>query len=232
MHDSPSVSFVLRRIRRIPRPDLREEQAQVARAREGNREAIELLIASNLPYVVHMAKEFRGRGVPMDDLVAEGCVELLRAIRRYSAASGTRFMTYASFWARKEILAAVVDQPHPVHVPRYAREHGCESVRVLRLDVPKTADGNLSLVERLRHPGPPPAEVVIDGEQKRHVRRHVRRMAPRDQAVLAWRFGLFGQPPQTLGEIGRRLGLSRERLRQIEVAALARLRVAVGAGVT
>jgi DNA-directed RNA polymerase sigma subunit (sigma70/sigma32) len=50
------------------------------------------------------------------------------------------------------------------------------------------------------------------------------RLEPRDQAVLAWRYGLGGQPEQTLNEIAQRLGLSRERVRQIEVSALARLR--------
>ena len=228
MHNSPSVSNYLRQITRGPRPERHDEHAQVARACRGDREAIDLLISANLAYVVHIAKEFRGRGLPLEDVIAEGCVGLLKAIRRYRAESGTRFMTYASFWVRKEILAAISDQPHTIHVPRYAREHGHNTPRLLRLDVPEHAEGQTSLADRLRHHDPLPEETIIEDGQVRRLRRLLLRLAPRDQAVLAWRYGLGGEPEQTLNEIASRLRLSRERVRQIEVAALAQLREANG----
>src|SRR5258705_12592325 len=94
---SASVSHFLRGTIGGPRPERIEEQAQVERARNGDRAALDLLIASNVRGVVHIAKAFRGRGVPFDDLIAEGCVGLLKAIHHYNAARGTRFMSYASF---------------------------------------------------------------------------------------------------------------------------------------
>jgi RNA polymerase sigma factor (sigma-70 family) len=230
VHDSPSVSYLLRRITRGPRPERTEEHAQVARASHGDRGATALLMASNFAYVVHIAMEFRGRGVPFEDLIAEGCVGLLKAICRYRAANGTRFMTYASFWVRKEILAAIAQQPHAIHVPRYAREHGSITPRILRLDVPRNSDENPSLADRLRHPDPQPAETIIETARTHSLRRHVLRLAPRDRAVIAWRFGLGGEPERTLNEIALRLGISRERVRQIEVAALASLRHAIAGG--
>lgn len=224
MKDSSSVVYYLQRINRGPRPERADEQAHIARASNGDREALELLISSNLAYIVHFAKGFRGRGLPFEDLIAEGCVGLLKAIGRYRAENGTRFMTYASFWVRKQILAAIADQPQAIHVPRYARQHGHDAVRVVRLDVPRNADGNVPLADRLRHPGPLPSETIIDTEQELQIRRHVRRLPLRDRAVIVWRYGLGGRPEQTLNEIAHRLGLSRERVRQIEVSALARLR--------
>ncbi len=228
MYNGPSISNYLRQITRGPRPERHDEHAQVERACRGDREAIDLLISANLAYVVHIAKEFRGRGLPFEDVIAEGCVGLLKAIRHYRAENGTRFMTYASFWVRKEILAAISDQPYTIHVPRYAREHGCNSPRLLRLDVPERADGKLSLADRLRHQDPLPVETLIESGQVRRLKRLLLRLVPRDQAVLAWRYGLGGQPEQTLNEIAQRLGVSRERVRQIEAAALARLREANG----
>jgi len=185
------------------------------------------LISSNLAYVVHIAKEFRGSSLPFEDVIAEGCIGLLKAIRRYRATNGTRFMTYASFWVRKEIIAAVSDQTQTIHVPRYAREHGFGTPRMLRLDVPKNSEANLSLADRLPHPDALPSETVATSAQVRHLRRHVLRLAPRDQAVIAWRYGLGGEPEQTLKEIAQRLGLSKERVRQIEVSALDSLRDAI-----
>jgi RNA polymerase sigma factor (sigma-70 family) len=226
VHNSPNVSNYLLQINRGPRPERIDEQAQVARACHGDREAIDLLISANLANVVHIAREFRGRGLPFEDVIAEGCVGLLKAIRHYRAEHGTRFMTYTSFWVRKEILAAISDQPHTIHVPRYAREHGCNTPRLLRLDVPERADGGLSLADRLPHHDPLPVDTLIENGQVRRLRHLLLRLAPRDQAVLAWRYGLGGQPEETLNEIAQRLGLSRERVRQIEVSALARLREA------
>jgi RNA polymerase sigma factor (sigma-70 family) len=228
VHESASVASALRFITRGRRPALADEQALVARAGRGDREAIDRLISSNLAFVVGMAKEHRGRGVPFEDLIAEGCVGLLKAIRRYRPESGTRFMTYASFWVRKEILAAVVEQPHPVHVPRYARDHGTFASRPVRLDAGPGGTAESPLSGLLRDELPGPAETAIAREHRARVRRHLLTLPPREQAVLAWRFGLGGQPSQTLNEIGRRLGLSRERVRQIEVAALEELRGAVG----
>jgi len=226
VHDSPNVSNYLRQITRVPRPERHDEHDQVARACRGDREAIELLISTNLAYVLHIAEEFRGRGLPFEDVIAEGCVGLLKAIRHYRPERGTRFMTYASFWVRKEILAAISDQPHSIHVPRYAREHGYNTPRLLRLDIPEYSEGETSLADHLRHHDPLPVDTLIENGQVRRLRRLLLRLEPRDQAVLAWRYGLGGQPEQTLGEIAQRLGLSRERVRQIEVSAIARLREA------
>src|SRR5882762_9095684 len=93
-----SVSYILRGTMRGPRPERIEEQTQVARARSGDREALDLLIASNVRDVVRIARLFCGRGVPFDDLIAEGCVGLLKGIRHYNPENGARLMTYASFW--------------------------------------------------------------------------------------------------------------------------------------
>lgn len=227
MQDNPSVSYILQHIKRRPRPERTDEQAQIARASSGDREAIDSLISANLGYVVHVAREFRGRGMPFEDLIAEGCVGLLKAIRRYRAVNGTRFLTYASFWVRKEILAAVSEQPHPIHVPRYARQHGYEPIRISHLDGSTGADGTRRLIDVLRHPDPLPPESIVDGERTRQVRRQVLRLASRERTVIARRFGLGGESPQTLSEIANHLGLSKERVRQIEVSALEILRAAI-----
>jgi RNA polymerase sigma factor (sigma-70 family) len=227
MQTSSSVSYFLRNVPRGPRPERDDEQARVERASRGDSQATAELLSSNLPFVISAAKEFRGRGLPLDDLIAEGCVGLLKAIRRYRAVNGTRFMTYASFWIRKEMLIAAARQPHTVHVPDYARRHGHAAVRLLRLDTPRYADGALRIADVLRHPDPLSAELIVESEQTQQLRRQVLQLAPRDRVVIAARFGLDGRPAQTLSEIARRLGVSKERVRQIEASALAHLRASI-----
>jgi RNA polymerase sigma factor (sigma-70 family) len=224
---SASVSQFLRGSIDGPRTEPIEEQVQIARARNGDRGALDLLIAWNVRGVVRIARAFRGRGVPLDDLIAEGCVGLLKAIRHYNAARGTRFMTYASFWIRKEILAALAEQPSAIHVPQYARQHGHASRRVLPLDLRKDADGALSIAEQLRHPDPLPAETMLESEQSAQALSELQRLEPRARAVIIWHYGLAAEPRKTLSEISRSLGVSRERVRQIEVSALAQMRHAM-----
>jgi RNA polymerase sigma factor (sigma-70 family) len=151
----------------------------------------------------------------------------MKAVRRYHAAAGTRFMTYATFWVRKEILHAVTTLQHTIQVPRYARRHGHERARMSWIDAPSSPDGDLRLADRLRHPDPPPAESVIRTEQAQLLQRSVGRLDPRERVVIAWRYGLHGKTPKTLKEIAGSMGLSRERVRQIEVAALTRLKRSV-----
>ena len=227
MQSSPSVSYLLRNVVRGPRPERNDEQARVARASRGDSRAIADLISSNLPFVINVAKEFRGRGLPFEDLIAEGCVGLLKAIHRFRAVNGTRFMTYASFWIRKEMLLAAAKQPHAVHVPDYARRQGHAAVRFLHLDIPRNGDGEFRIADVLRHPDPLSAEIVMESERTQQLRRAVLKLAPRERAVIVSRFGLDGEPSQTLSEIALRLGVSKERVRQIEVAALASLRASM-----
>jgi RNA polymerase primary sigma factor len=225
MDHTPAVTSFLKLADPGARPGRGEEGAITVRARGDDAEAIERLVLANLPFVIHVAKEFRGRGVPFEDLLSEGCVGLLKAIRRFDPATGTRFMTYASFWVRKAIFQALVDQSRTVRVPRYAREQGRMAPRELRIDAEVPGFGEVTFAERLADRSRPgPAESLISRQERRRLRGHILALPHREQAVIASRFGLLGEPALTLNEVGRRLGISRERVRQIEVAALKRLR--------
>jgi len=189
-------------------------------------ESLETVVRAHMPFVAHMARRYRDRGVPLEDLVAEGAVGLLKAIRRFDPNAGTRFTTYASFWIRKGIIDALLERPRVVHLPRYAREQGKPFPREVSLDAPvKTAETTSTWSERLADRGSRAAfDVLADREEHRRLRRLVLDLTPREQVVLAERFGLHGGPARTLGDVGASMGLSKERVRQIESGALSRLR--------
>lgn len=204
----------------------REEEREIAaRARREDSGAIETLVRTNMTFVVHVAKRFRDRGVPFEDLVAEGSVGLMKAIRRFDPGNGTRFTTYAGFWIRKAIIDALMTRPRVVHLPRYAREKGRAFPREVSLDAPVTGMGAATLGERLLDThGRPPIEALSEREEQRRLRKLVLDLTPREQAILAERFGLHGGAVRTLNEVGAAMGLSKERVRQIESGALGRLR--------
>lgn len=87
-----------------------EEKRLVCLAQKGDREALSRLVESLLAYVFQVALQYRGRGVPLVDLVAEGNLGLLQAIQRYDPSQETRLITYARWWIMNRILHALRTQ--------------------------------------------------------------------------------------------------------------------------
>lgn len=229
MENSPVIASYLRRVDPIPRPSREEEITLVQRACSGDREMTDRLVRAHVAFVIRVAMEFRGRGVPFEDLVHEGCLGLLKAVRRFDPDNGARFMTYAAFWVRKSILDTLDDQGRLVHVPRYQRtQHGRPLSKEISLDEPVAGDADRTFADALADTTVPlPEAELIARESIRRVRRHLHALPARDRAVLSSRYGLQGGPAMTLMEVGARLSISRERVRQIETSALAQLRRAM-----
>lgn len=95
-----------------------EELLELARrARAGDAEARKRIIVANLRLVVHLAREFRERGLPMLDLVEEGNLGLIHAADRFEPERGLRFSTYAAIWIRQAMLRAIAEQSRSVRIP-------------------------------------------------------------------------------------------------------------------
>lgn len=94
------------------------EEAEVARrAKAGDAEALERLVCANTRYVVSVAKGYRGRGLSLEDLIGEGNLGLLTAARKFDPERGHKFITYAVWWIRQAILAALAEQGRSVRLP-------------------------------------------------------------------------------------------------------------------
>jgi RNA polymerase primary sigma factor len=99
---------------------LPREREQTLASRSDS-EARDELVRCNLSFVVLIAREFRQSGVPLEDLLHEGSIGLIKAAQRFDAGKGVKFITYARWWIRKEILRAVGEQASLVSVPDHRR---------------------------------------------------------------------------------------------------------------
>jgi len=240
-----------------------EEELTLAKAvDEGDMEARDLMIRSNLRLVVNIARGYTSRGLGLQDLIEEGNLGLLRAVEGFDPSMGTRFSTYASYWIKQSIKRALINSSKTIRIPAYMVEILVKwqraSVRLLedlgrtptheeiarliglprkRLSLLKKAILINSLIPQFDQPeiGWSLSEIVVDKRRYRpdeamlasdnltYVMEQIELMNPRDATVLKMRYGLCGHDICTLKEIGERLGLTRERVRQIEIEVLNRL---------
>lgn len=252
----------------------REEEQELARRYrdEDDESARQALIQSNLRLVVSIAKKFRGRGLPLVDLIEEGNIGLIRAVERFDPERGNRFSTFATWWIERCIRRGLSSNSRTVRIPAYMFElvaHAKRSAMKLEdelgrrptmdeiaksLDLkPETGkllrkamhgrttslstplsggneDGDpTSLGSMLEdRESPHPDEVVLTEIELEKLKELILSIDERDARILTLRYGLNSDVPKTLSEIGDIIGLSRERVRQLEMRALKRLKRALG----
>lgn len=238
-----------------------DSERELARSyRAGDRQAGDRLVAACLPFVIRIASEYRRWGIPLEDLVQQGNLGLLKAAEKYDADKQVRLITYAVYWIRAEIRDYLVRSYRIVRLGttrserralRAYRREGATSAEQLaeRSGMPLArceklwpilaqADTSLDqsfddargpVVERLMGELPTPEEVAFArsevASQKSAVRLAMRRLDRRERRIVHARF--MSEDPCTLEQLGKELGVSKERVRQLEVRVRDKLRDAL-----
>ena len=239
-----------------------EEKELSYRISDGDQSARDRMVRANLRLVVNIARGYVGKGLPLQDLIEEGNLGLLRAVEGFDPEMNTRFSTYASYWIKQSIKRALINCAKTIRIPAYMVELLSkwrratarlqdelgrtptpeEVARVLELPPKKLkivkkaiqlynstppSDASEShwslgdLVADERQKGP--EEELLDNDNLKHVFALLETMDSREALILRMRYGLDDGEPRTLKEIGEAMGLTRERVRQIENEALERL---------
>src|SRR5450755_2598933 len=210
-----NIAPYLRQMGSRPQLTREEEYALARRARKGDERARETLAASNLAFVVSVAKKFSHRGARLDDLVQEGNVGLMKAIEHFDPKKNVRFATYAVWWIRAYITRYLKDNRSQVRGGESERG----SMVDFSLDVTIDEDGETTFLERLEEPSAGPQDTFIGKEQDDEVQAALAKVKKRI-GDLGWDIvqeRLTQDKPRTLEELGQRWGVSRERVRQVEL---------------
>jgi RNA polymerase primary sigma factor len=242
----------------------REQECELARGIHGNDgESLHRLVKANLRFVVSIAKEYAHYGVPLEDLINEGNLGLLKAAQRFDETRGYKFISYAVWWIRQSILAALANHSKIVRMPlnrarvlnqikkvsselqqKLRRKPEPEeiaealgmSLGEVKATLPLMQDnfflddfvGNdedstyLDFLEDTHSAGPD-AELMED-DLHRSVERMLYDLKEREAKVLRLYYGLGTDREMTLEEIGKIMGLTRERIRQIKEEAFEKIR--------
>lgn len=279
----PTLAAYAREVARYPMLTLEEERALAARSRAGDRNAAHRLVTSHLRYVLRIAAGYRGYGMPMADIVAEGNLGLLTAVEKFDADRGFRLSTYALWWIKAAIQEHVLKNWSMVRIGttadqkkiffnlakvkrklgvdsawlsdedverlakamgvsiRETREMDARMLRLSSLNAPVRDDGEAGMEKQdLIEDERPDAETMMVEADEMAQRRALipaalAALKPRELKVFRDR--RLSETPRTLEELGEEFGVSRERVRQIEVAAFAKverhiMNAAIAAGMT
>lgn len=126
------VKMYLKEIGQIPLLDPKEEPIIAKRIQEGDEEAKQQLISSNLRLVVSIAKKYVGRGMLFLDLIQEGNCGLIKAVEKFDYTKGFKFSTYATWWIRQSITRAIADQARTIRIPVHMVETINKLTRIQR----------------------------------------------------------------------------------------------------
>ncbi|MBM6579624.1 RNA polymerase sigma factor RpoH [Microvirga sp. BT689] len=274
------LSRYLDEIRRFPMLEPHEEYMLAKSWREhGDREAAHKLVTSHLRLVAKIAMGYRGYGLPISEVVSEGNVGLMQAVKRFEPDKGFRLATYAMWWikaaiqeyilrswslvkmgttanqkklffnlrkAKGRISAFEEGDLHPDHVKQIATQLGVNEQDVV--DMNRRLGGDSSLNAPLRDEGEGGGEwqdwlvdqgqsqeqVLVEEEEGQNRLKALRNalsvLNPRERRIFEAR--RLSDDPITLEELSTEFGVSRERVRQIEVRAFEKIQDAVKKNLT
>lgn len=270
---SEDLSFYFRKIKSYPllEPD---EEYQLAQEWYGHQDerAAKKLITSHLRLVVKIASGYRGYGLPMADLIAEGNIGILNALKKFDPSKGFRFSTYAMWWIKASIQEYVLKSWSLVKIGTTAAQKKLffnlnrvkreiselddtfqgmteKDIRTVAKELNVTEAEVKEMEERLRggdaslnvsfgeegdaewqdwieHPTPSQEDTAIETDETRKQREILEKclqyLTPREIIILKAR--RLKEPPATLEAISQEVGVSKERVRQIEERAFSKLR--------
>ncbi|HEV2473021.1 MAG TPA: RNA polymerase sigma factor RpoD/SigA, partial [Chthonomonadales bacterium] len=241
-----------------------EEIVLARRIEKGDRAAKDALVNANLRLVTSIAQRYQGRGLPMEDMMQEGVIGLIRAAEKFNWRRGFRFSTYATHWIRQTILRSIANSGRTIRLPAYVVDTLGRLARVrselestlnrsptraelaqaagmteahlaelfqamadpVSLDMPLGEEGERRLAEIVpADECQGPSARVFKRAVQEEVVKALKSITPREQEILRLRFGLSGNEPHTLEQVGKKMHITRERARQIEIQALEKLRL-------
>ncbi len=205
-----NLTVYLREIRKFPMLEANEEFILAKSWKEhGDLEAAHRLVTSHLRLVAKIAMGYRGYGLPLADLIAEGNIGMMQAVKRFDPDRGFRLSTYAMWWIRAAIQEYIL--------------HSWSLVKIGTTAAQKKLFFNL---RRLKGDSEPAVDVRIGAEEELGRRQKLLAQAmeglsPRERDIIVAR--RLSEKPETLEELSQRMNVSRERIRQIEVRAFEKL---------
>lgn len=257
---TPTLEQYMRDISRIEMISPDEETELAMRIKEGDTQALNSLVNANLRFVVSVAKQYQNRGLDLTDLISEGNIGLIKAAQKFDPTRGFKFISYAVWWIRQQILSSISQDSHTIRLPMnqvglqmkanrqrqiFLQENEREPTdeelaAIMETSIPRISEmpsdhTTVSLSKQLGDEDSQSLEDLVADTQspqidcklmqeslRKDIEEVTKVLGEKERQILVSSFGI-GCSAMTLDEIGEKMDLSRERVRQIRTKALKRL---------
>lgn len=246
-----SISNYLKEVRKIDLLTPEEEVELTKRIAEGDKRAQDKLVSSNLRFVISIAKEYQGQGVPLVDLISEGNYGLIKAATKFDHTKGFRFISYAVWWVKQSILQSLSENSRTVRLPvNITNQLSKIKKEIAQFEqdnhrAPTDSDMDLSVLlhpscgslnDKINEDGDEVLDLISDDSFKKpdedffsdeilknEIEKTMSVLSEREIKIINMYFGIDGQS-MTLEQIGDEFDLTKERIRQIKEKALRKLK--------
>jgi len=246
-----SIANYLKEVRKIDLLTPEEEVELTKKIAEGDKIAQDKLVNSNLRFVISVAKQYQGQGVPLVDLISEGNYGLIKAATKFDHTKGFRFISYAVWWVKQSILQSLSENSRTVRLPiNITNQLTKIKKEIAQFEQenhrpPTDLDMDLSVLshptcgslnDKINEDGDEVLDLVSDdsfirpdedfyGEDvlKSELEKTLSILSERERTIINMYFGVDGHP-MTLEQIGDEFELTKERIRQIKEKALRKLK--------
>ena len=200
------------------------------------------LLEGNLRFVITVAKQYQNQGMELGDLIAEGNLGLMKAIKNFDWSKNLRFISYAVWWIRQSILQSLNENARTIRLPvnvvqelqkakKEVEKNGADLPdkfvnlpTTINYDAPLNEEGD-TLLDLIKNPDAELPDSIFDTKEilKEKLKEILGILDDREKIIIEDYFGLSGQT-RTLEDIGNDFKLTKERVRQIKEKALRKLR--------
>ena len=218
---STTVKTYYNELKRYKPISREKEKELLIKAKNGDLKAQNEILTSNLRFVFNIASRYKGNGAAISDLISEGNLGLVKAIQKFDASKDVKFISYAVWWIRNAMQEFIKKRQASLNIEK---EEEVLNKPLFSKGIPDSED---EWIER--------RDVVLsdeEDEEKRELHKNQRKvidtlmskLCGREKAIIEKYYGIYGNKSKNLEELGKELGITKERVRQIKEQGLKKLR--------
>ena len=218
---STTVKTYYNELKRYKPISREKEKELLIKAKDGDLKAQNEILTSNLRFVFNIASRYKGNGAAISDLISEGNLGLLKAIQKFDTSKDVKCISYAVWWIRNAMQEFIKKRQASLNIEK---EEEILNKPLFSKGIPDSED---EWIER--------KDVVLsdeEDEEKRELHKNQRKvidtlmskLCGREKVIIEKYYGIYGSKSKNLEELGKELGITKERVRQIKEQGLKKLR--------
>jgi len=210
---SESTTQLMREVKKLPTLTKNQESALAEKIQSGDRAAVNELVQSNIRFAIQVAKQYRGMGLQLEDLIGFANIGLFEAAQRFDDKRGVKFITFAVWYIRAELQKALNDLSRVVRIPSHKTATEEYSVKSIHAPVGDDENKETYADRYLEADSTKSARELADLQYD--LNRALMQLKPKQEEAIRRFYGIGREYPQCMDQIAEEMGVTNERARQL-----------------